>query len=155
MPAGRPSSYTPKIADEICRRMEAGQSLLAICKADNMPSRTTIYEWRRKHPEFADNYARAESTRAAHVFDQILDLADDPHCRDVQQLRVQVDARKWILARMDSKNYGDKSETTLRGDPENPISTRNEHLFSAPASPEARAKLTSAVRDAICGGEGE
>lgn len=31
MPGGRPSDYTPAIADEICTRLANGESLRAIC----------------------------------------------------------------------------------------------------------------------------
>lgn len=41
MPAGRPSSFTPEIAEEICRRIEEGATLRDVCGSEGMPYWTT------------------------------------------------------------------------------------------------------------------
>jgi hypothetical protein len=55
---GQPSTYTEAAGKEVCRRVVEGQSLPTICKAPGMPGLTTLFEWRRAHPEFAERYAR-------------------------------------------------------------------------------------------------
>ena len=44
-PAGRPSSFTPKIANEICARLAEGQSLRRISADPKMPDRATVFRW--------------------------------------------------------------------------------------------------------------
>jgi hypothetical protein len=43
---GRPLSYTPEVADEICERLEAGEPIKQICREAGMP------DWKivRHHP---------------------------------------------------------------------------------------------------------
>jgi hypothetical protein len=55
---GRPSTYTEAVAKEICRRLAGGQSLRSVCAAPGMPTFVTVFNWRRAHPEFLEQYAR-------------------------------------------------------------------------------------------------
>ena len=113
---GRPSSYSPELAAEICRRMaEANASLVVVCRDPDMPSRDTVYAWLREHPAFSDNYARATQDRRDLLCREILDIADDRSAdtvkgedgsqriahKHVQRSRLRVDTRKWMVGRMD------------------------------------------------------
>ena len=42
---GRPSTYTPEIAEIICRRLADGESLRMICAVAPMPTRQTVRNW--------------------------------------------------------------------------------------------------------------
>ena len=91
----------------------SGLTLQDICRLDDMPDRSTVYEWLGKYPELSDMYARAREERADMVADEIVmiaDTADDPN-----KARVQIDARKWWAAKVNPKKYGDKvqSENTI------------------------------------------
>jgi len=71
--------------------------------------------------EFLNNYMRAREEYADSMFDDIINIADD-NGNDIrmtdngpvvdndviQRSRLRVDARKWALARMSPKKYGDK-----------------------------------------------
>jgi len=47
------SKYDPALGAAICRRLAAGESLRAICRADpSMPTEKTVWNWARAHPEF-------------------------------------------------------------------------------------------------------
>lgn len=63
------SSYTPERGAAICRRIAAGESLRAICRADPaMPTEKTVWNWARRHPEFRLMKAHAlETARAASL----------------------------------------------------------------------------------------
>jgi len=82
-----------------------------------MPSASSVFLWLTKHQEFSENYAKAVDERAAGMFDDMLDIADDvePEASHVAKARLRVDTRKWALARMNPKKYGDKVEQTLQG----------------------------------------
>ena len=107
---GRPTDYSPELAADICSRLAAGSSLRAICMLDSMPSASSVFLWLTKYPDFSENYAKAVDERAAGMFDDMLDIADgvEPEASHVAKARLRVDTRKWALARMNPKKYGEK-----------------------------------------------
>ena len=38
-------SYTPEIAEEICQRLMAGESLTGVCEDSHMPDTDTVMQW--------------------------------------------------------------------------------------------------------------
>jgi hypothetical protein len=55
------SKYDLELAALICRRVAAGESLRAICRADPaMPTGKTVWKWRRAHPEFDEMLSHAQ-----------------------------------------------------------------------------------------------
>lgn len=118
---GRPSEYTTEVADIICGRLAAGESLKKITDCNDMPARPTVYRWIREREEFRNNYVRATEDRADHMFDDMLEIADAGSPEDTQRARLRVDTRKWALSKMIPKKYGEKIETTLKGDEDAPL----------------------------------
>ena len=96
-----------------------------------MPSRETFYQWLLNRKDLSDKYARAAELRAEILFDEMQEIADTPEPMEtnieessVQGLRTQkitqdaamhsrvrIDTRKWILARMNPRKYGDRVMT--------------------------------------------
>lgn len=128
---GRPSLYTPELANEICARIAEGESLRAVCLADDKPAASTVCLWVVDHPEFAERYARAREAQAHLIADEIVEISDDdsgdydltPITQDVTAVskanqeniarsRLRVDTRKWYLSKMLPKRFGDKLEHT-------------------------------------------
>lgn len=105
----RPTIYSEDLADTICARLSAGESLLKICEDDGIPSRTTIYQWVATNQAFADKYAHARNVGLDDMADDLIRLSDDDE-RDVQRLRLRVDTRKWYLSKLAPKRYGERIE---------------------------------------------
>lgn len=78
----------------------------------------------------AERYARARERRADNIFEEIIDIVD---CEDhdmtvdekgnprvnhdvIQRDRLRVDARRWMLGKMQPKKYGDKIDVTSDGE---------------------------------------
>ena len=115
-----------KLKPIIISEIESGKSLQKICEVDGMPDISTVMDWVNESKDFAEQYARAREIRADKLFEEILQIADskpDDKMVDkdwnlvidssaVQRNRLQVDARKWILAKMSPKKYGDKLDMT-------------------------------------------
>lgn len=134
----RPSIFTQELADQICERLADGESLRKICLSDDMPAKSSVFKWLGENKEFSDQYARAREAQADTLFDEIIDIADDGandtytdesgNTRTDQDViarsRLRVDARKWAASKLKPKTYGEKVETTLRGDKDNPIESR-------------------------------
>lgn len=119
---GRPTTYNEEIASLICARMADGESLRSICRDDAMPALSTVFLWVSKHTEFSEQYRLAMASRADAMFEDMIDIADDGrndyivngegeerfNTEHVQRSRLRLDTRKWMLARMLPKKYGDK-----------------------------------------------
>jgi len=138
---GRPSDYSPELAAEICGLLAEGNSLRTICERDDMPDKSTVMRWlaKEEYQAFRDQYARARDTWADAMAEEILDISDDG-ARDtytdkdgnertdhevVARSRLRVDTRKWLMARMAPKKYGDKVTTEVHGKDGGPIAVED------------------------------
>jgi phage terminase small subunit len=96
-----------------------------------MPAISTFFRWIRTHKEFQKQYARATEERSEAMAEEILDIADDsPNAikgidrsdnARVQAHRLRVETRKWLMAKMKPKKYGDKLDVTSGGEKVVPI----------------------------------
>ena len=138
---GRPTDYNSHITKVICIRIGEGESLRSICRDEGMPDKSTVFDWLRRHPEFADQYARAREDQADTYADEITAIADEtPETTPVfdkegNQIDVKldsayiswqknrIDARKWTAMKLKPKKYGDK--ITHAGDDDNPVVIEN------------------------------
>ena len=114
---GRPSDYLVEVADDICSLLASGESLNSICKRKGFPSRNTVYRWLREYKDFRDNYARATDDRAESIFEEMLEIADgaEAETASIAKARLRIDARKWILGKMNPKKYSDKQQVEHTG----------------------------------------
>lgn len=109
---GRPPIYTDELAKEICLRISNGRSLSAVCRDEDMPSRSIIYDWLADNKDFSDRYHEADLQRADYHADEIIEIADGvgADTAEVAKARLQIDTRKWQVARMNATKYGDKQQ---------------------------------------------
>lgn len=120
--------YSADLAISVCEKIGEGLSLRQIGKIDGMPSFNTILRWLTLHDDFVRMYNIAKEEQAELLADEIISIADKEMPLDVlgkidggavNQARLQVEARKWVAARLKPKKYGES--TTLRGDAEAPL----------------------------------
>jgi hypothetical protein len=112
---GRPTNYTPELGDLICAGISSGKSLRKICLEESMPCATSVYEWRRLHEEFTDNYARAREDAADVFAEGIIEIADDvdgESSTEIAKAKLRSENRKWIAARF-NRAYQDKQTTEI------------------------------------------
>lgn len=110
---------------------ENGKAIRNAIKGYGMPDITTFYKWLREDEDKAKRYARACEARADSIFEEILEIADkqgqDVEGEDqfgnpiinhnvIQRNRLQIDARKWVLAKLNPKKFGDKVDVTTQGE---------------------------------------
>lgn len=119
---GRPSDFSPEIANAICERLIEGESLRRICRDDEMPSASTVCRWLGQFDEFREQYAHARDAQADTLADEILDIVDD-NTADPQRARLQMDARKWLSGKMAPKRYGDAVQMKHTGEEGGPVET--------------------------------
>ncbi len=103
-----------EVEDEILDRISKGQTLRSICRDNHMPAASAVMQWEDADPAFAEQYARARSKGLEVLADEIVEISDD-HTADPNRSRLQIDTRKWLLARLKPKKYGDRIVNELEG----------------------------------------
>jgi hypothetical protein len=110
--------------EAILRAVMEGASLRQACR-DHEVTRSEVYLDLADDPTFSDQYARATSIRADAMFDEMMEIADTQVEGEVRKKlkdgteevtvedmlghrKLQVDTRKWALARMNPRKYGEK-----------------------------------------------
>ncbi len=113
---GRPSDYTPELAERICNLLMEGESLRAICKRDDVPHIATVLAWLHRHEEFHEQYVRAREIQAEVMAEDIIMYADSAteEASAVAKARLQVDARKWYASKVATRRYGDRVQHDQR-----------------------------------------
>jgi hypothetical protein len=113
---GKPNTgltkYEPRLAEEICVRVQLGETIQQICEDEHMPHKRTVYVWLQQHTEFRDSYRLARE-EAAHVMaDKVLEIAkmvtDGKITPDAG--RVAIHAQQWVAGKRKPKAYGEKVE---------------------------------------------
>ena len=145
MPAGRPTDYTPELADLVCARLAEGESMRSIGRDESMPCTTSLFKWLREIPEFAQQYAKAKEESADAMAEDSLDIADNqleqPLIVDglplqidgkvvmvkdavsVNHAKLRIDTRKWYASKLKPKKYGDRVVQEQVGEGGGPVRT--------------------------------
>lgn len=155
---GRPTDYSPEVAELICELIIKGYSVRKIGDVDTMPCEDTIYTWLAKYPEFSEKYDEAVKHRTNKYMEECVDLSDNmpdgimflgldgrlfersevlmltPKERVeaglqpiglstelINKRKLQIETRLKAAARMHPRKYGEKRETILTGDKDNPL----------------------------------
>lgn len=133
---GRPSTYTRETADAVIALMVADepQSMREACKALGVAPGTFAGWVVEDHDGLAERYARAMQVRATVLADEIVEIADDsrqdtdeegrPNHEHIQRSRLRVDTRKFVLAKVLPRIWGDKVQLT--GDGGGPVTVKQE-----------------------------
>jgi hypothetical protein len=130
----RPSKFTQALANVICRRLMAGESMRQIVADTKLPAQSTVYKWLAEQEPFSEQYARAREIQADTHFDEILEIADDAtkdrlekideagkvigYYENTGALRrsaMRIEVRKYRAEKMAPKKYGPKVDLTSDG----------------------------------------
>lgn len=117
-----------KIFDEVINEIaEGGKSLRDALKQKMSPSK--FYDLLEEDKEKEKRYARACEERTELIADEIMEIADNRGndivtLKDgrevvdnavVQRDRLRIDARKWLLAHLNPKKWGDRIDVEHSG----------------------------------------
>lgn len=135
---GRPTKYTQKLADTICEQLAMGISMRTVSRDESLPAMSTMFKWLRENKEFSEQYEKAKQESTDAMAEDILDIADNGtndwierenknggtyevvNNDVIQRSRLRVDTRKWLMAKMKPKKYGDHIDVTSGGERVNP-----------------------------------
>lgn len=124
---------------DILSKLGNGQSVRSIL--DNtrdknlLPGRTEFYEWLENSKTLANQYTRACEERQDKIFEEVLEISDDSSgdavindkeavsidAEFVARSRLKIDARKWMLGKMNPKKYGDRIQTDVTIQQDQPL----------------------------------
>jgi Bacteriophage Sf6, terminase small subunit-like len=120
-PNGRPSKFSPELSKLVCRRISThSESLEKLCNMyDDMPAKSTIYEWLLDIPGFSDDFKRARVAQIELTIQELEVVTDAESYIDekgvkrydaglVSQRKLKADNRKWLAAKIIPQLYGDK-----------------------------------------------
>jgi hypothetical protein len=153
--APKPESKPTK--DEIIQNVLDGMAIGGLscfkaCQAAGVPN-STFMRWVDADAELAERYAHAREDLIERMANEVLELADSdvPETGDgkrdwqaIQQRKLQVDSRKWLLSKLAPKKYGDRLE--LAGDKENPLQVQT--IDASKLSTDVLAQIIAAKDDA-------
>lgn len=151
---GRPTKYSPELADKICEEIATSEKgLHHICKSNNFPSASTILRWLTEDDkkDFRDKYTRAREAQADYMAEQILEIADNSdndtivtkngiiiqNSEYINRSRLRVDTRKWLMSKLAPKKYGEKLD----------ISGNVKNINSVPLTPEQIKEINKSLED--------
>lgn len=153
---GRPTDYSPELVARLCAELSQGKSLRTVTRNDDMPALTTIFRWLSLSnaaewaQDFRDQYARAKEEAADAMADEVLHISDTPVMGETRTIRpdgsvevkqdemlghrrLQIDTRKWLMAKMKPKKYGERIQHA--NDEDNPMPAPIFGGASAPDKP--------------------
>ena len=135
---GRPTKYTPELAEKICDLIREGLSEREICSQKGMPDASTLGRWKDNNQEFCIQSARAREESAALYREKALGIAQETAKTAVKVLRGEitdalgepvkdlprgyVEAQKLLVQELnreaairDDRNYGDRRRVAVTG----------------------------------------
>ena len=90
MERGRPTKYTPEVAEEICDALGTHTlGLNALCdKYPHFPCPDTVRSWRHRHEDFSVKYLQAMQSRAMLYEEETFEIAAEKitYCDDNIQM---------------------------------------------------------------------
>jgi hypothetical protein len=147
----KPERDKDAICQSVLQGMRDGMSAFKACQAAGVPQ-STFNRWVDADAKLAEDYAHAREDLIERMANEVLELADSdvPETGDgkrdwqaIQQRKLQVDSRKWLLSKLSPKKYGDRLE--LAGDKENPLQVQT--IDASKLSTDVLAQIIAAKDD--------
>jgi hypothetical protein len=114
---GRPSTYTPEVAAEICRRLSEGELLRDICAPDGMPAQSTVHLWLGRVEGFLEAYTQARASQMRCWAEQAVQIADDckAETNEVAKARLRSETRLKLLPLLAPQIFGAQQKVEHSG----------------------------------------
>jgi hypothetical protein len=166
---GRPSLYTPEIAEEIISRLSEGEPLAHICRDDGMPAVRTVSLWKETQDGFAAAFGLARDVGFDALAARCLEIANTP-LEGVETItdtdgkviekradmlghrKLQIETILKLLAKWDPRRYGERLHTDVQaldanGKPTSPLLPVLNITIAAPREEAPKTIESSRWRD--------
>ena len=133
LPPTTPAVDTAEKVARVIARIETGELVKASCEAESM-SINRLLEWRDLSDANRNRYARARESQAHCIADEAMTIVDGPNAdvvfddktgafrivgEVVQRAKLRAEQRRWYVAKVAPRQYGDKLDLTSDGKPLN------------------------------------
>ena len=111
-----------KVWEHILDQIANGRTLTSIVAEPDMPSYAWCTLQLRNDPQLKERYVEAVDSRVEFMFSEFIDLADSPipegldgtaQSAWVQQLKLKLWARTWVLSKLKPRTYGDRLDVSV------------------------------------------
>lgn len=155
-PRGRPPMpYDPDVALDVLMGLMEGKTLTEVCEDPDLPSERTVYRWLATNSTFSQAYMRAREVQMMVWADQIVLIADDAQndymdrlmadggtervvdMENINRSRLRIDTRKFLMAKIAPKVFGDKVQVEHSGSIATETMTDEELVAKARAAVES------------------
>ena len=129
---GRRTLYTPELAAELLRRLSSGEPLAVICRDEHMPAVSTVSDWKKAHPDFAERFGTARDEGFDEIAADCLRIADTPEMGETETTKewgtevkkgdmfdhrkLRIETRLKLLAKWDPRRYGERIQQDINGE---------------------------------------
>jgi light-regulated signal transduction histidine kinase (bacteriophytochrome) len=142
---GRPKELTSEAVSEILMRIAQGESVNKITQDEHLPSYRTFFRALLDDEDLQKRYVFVTQVREQRLFDQIIEIADSAGtAEDAQIAKVQIDARKWALSKMNPKKYAENNKPEVHVSTE---ITNNLPIVTVEKQRELQERRARALRD--------
>lgn len=148
MPGGRPSDYTPELAEAICEAIASTpKGLERLCaEREDFPEARTVFRWLEAHEEFRHRYARAKERQGEVCAFRSLGVLEDAEetltSRDDgprgQNVLEQSKTYRWLAERLAPKKWAETKRQEVSGPDGGPVRTEEAPDLSPLSDEEVR-----------------
>lgn len=132
-----------KIIIDICNDVVENKISFNVAVSKSEISLVSFYQWISKDAELQNLYNYARIVRSDVLFEEIIDIADNQEDGEevsneydeagviqktvikkgdmFKQRQLKIDARKWVVSKLQPKKYGDKIDVTSDNEPINQL----------------------------------
>ena len=112
--------YSPQKIEKIFKEISEGKTVSTVCKANGVGFRSFL-GYINRDPLLHEQYIQARQAKAQLMCDKFEDMSNlgAPLKEDgtvdmgmVQYLRFKADSMKWLMSKINPKEFGDKQEVT-------------------------------------------
>lgn len=102
--------FSWEVAEEFCKRISEGRSILSVCEDEDMPSRANVYRWMDDNPEFETKCTRARRDRADYRVKKMEEVVEKLERKeiDAHSANVILSQLRWTASKENPAIYGDK-----------------------------------------------
>lgn len=100
------NSYRDAVREELCIRLAEGNSLVSVCRADDMPCVRSVQTWMNDDEDFAAQVTRARE--AGYLIRADKAVEDAKIADDAAKGRLAFDAERWYLGKLSNAFSDDK-----------------------------------------------
>ena len=137
----QPIDFTPELVDLICDHIADGTPINQFAGTGGIPIARTIYRRMASDAEFARRIQIEREIALENDMQRCIAMADAASPEDCQVVKLRIQTRQWLAARMAPKKYGAQPEIAIT----NTVATGGATTAVIALSPEQESDLQNLI----------